>query len=80
MPALLTAPTTTPAAPPAEISVRIQGDFVMIALPIKKDLPLSQSGGSRILAQTKGFTKIDGLTYNGLPVTVAGISVIVPKS
>lgn len=78
MPAVLDKPAqaTTPTAAP-EVTARIQGDFIMLAIPIKKDLPKSKSGGSRLLAQTTGFQKLP-LTYEGLPVTVSSISVIVP--
>lgn len=54
-----------------------RGDYLMIAIPLKPDLPLSGSGKSHILAQTLGFTKTD-LVYKGKPVTIAAISAIVP--
>ena len=69
------APTATKAPPAPRFA--IQGDFLMIALPLKPDLPLSASGRSHILAQTLGFTKTD-LVYKGKPVTIAAISAIVP--
>ena len=82
MPAVLNptapkAPAPAASTEPLKPKAASQGNYLMLAIPIMPELPTSKSGGSRLLAQVQGFTKLE-LTYNGLPIQMSGVSVIVP--
>lgn len=51
------------------MQTEIKDGYLAIMLPMEKDLPLSRSGKTRIVASTRGNVKTSA-TFNGQPVTV----------
>jgi hypothetical protein len=60
-----------------KIRAKVEGNMLIIALPIMVGFPKSKSGKSRLVAQTIGFKETTA-TINGQTIKISNISACLP--